>query len=180
MKTALVFWFTGLSGSGKTTVATAVKSRLEAAGRTVLILDGDDVRNRLHIQLGFSVADIIENNRLITDLCLEASGGYDIILVPIISPYQSSRAHARSLLGDRFYEIFFAADLDTVMRRDVKGLYKLARENKLNNLIGFSPSNVYEPPDSPDLTIDSRIETIEQSTAALYGFVNEKWQEFSS
>ena len=72
------------------------------------------------------------------------------------------------------------ADLDTVMRRDVKGLYKLARENKLNNLIGFSPSNIYEPPDSPDLTIDSRIETIEQSTAALYGFVNEKWQEFSS
>ncbi len=171
MKQGLVFWFTGLSGSGKTTVATAVKELLEAAGRTVLILDGDDVRKRLHVHLGFSEADIKQNNRLIAGLCQEALSRYDVIMVPIISPYRVSRAEARLLLGKRFFEIFFAADLETVMQRDVKGLYKLARENRIHNLIGYSPSNIYEPPESPDLIVDSRIETIEGSTDKLYGFI---------
>lgn len=171
MKQGLVFWFTGLSGSGKTTVATAVKELLEAAGYAVLVLDGDDVRKRLHVHLGFSEADIKKNNQLIAGLCQEALRHYDVIMVPIISPYRVSRAEARLLLGKRFYEIFFAADLETVMQRDVKGLYKLARENKIRNLIGYSPSNVYEPPEAPDLIIDSRMETIEDSTDKLHGFI---------
>ena len=171
MKQGLVFWFTGLSGSGKTTVATAVKELLEAAGYAVLVLDGDDVRKRLHVHLGFSEADIKKNNQLIAGLCQEALRHYDVIMVPIISPYRVSRAEARLLLGKRFYEIFFAADLETVMQRDVKGLYKLARENKIRNLIGYSPSNVYEPPEAPDLIIDSRMETIEGSTDKLHGFI---------
>lgn len=171
MKKGLVFWFTGLSGSGKTTVATAVKELLVAAGHAVLLLDGDDVRKRLHVHLGFSEADIKKNNRLIAGLCREALSRYDVIMAPIISPYRISRAEARQLLGKRFFEIFFAADLETVMQRDVKGLYKLARENKLHNLIGYSPSNVYEPPESPDLIIDSQIETIEGSTDKLHGFI---------
>jgi len=179
MKQGLVFWFTGLSGSGKTTVAMAVKGLLETAGKKVLILDGDDVRNRLHVDLGFSEADIKKNNQLIAGLCQAAISHYDVVMAPIISPYRASREEARLLLGKRFFEIFFAADLETVMQRDVKGLYKLARENKITNLIGYSPSNIFEPPEAPDLVIDSMVETVEQSTTSLYHFICEKLKEYT-
>ena len=180
MKKGLVFWFTGLSGSGKTTVANAVKSLLESSGEMVLVLDGDDVRNRLHVQLGFTEVDIKKNNELIADLCLKSRIHYDIILVPIISPYRISRKEARLLLGVNFSEIFFSANLEAVMQRDVKGLYEMARQNKINNLIGFSRSNIYEPPESPDLAIDSSIESVECSVNSLYNYILQKIQAYAS
>ena len=118
MRRALVFWFTGLSGSGKSSVAAAVRDRLCADGAKVLILDGDDVRARIHRHLGFSEADIRENNRLIAGLCDESRADYDVILVPIISPYAESRAAARAALAPGFYEIYCTAGLDIVARRD--------------------------------------------------------------
>src|SRR4051812_21104912 len=99
MTKALVFWFTGLSGAGKTTIALDLQKRLKAGGRSVLILDGDDVRKCLHVHLGFSPEDIRKNNALIVQLCQEQRAHHDINFVPIISPYRDSRANARALLS---------------------------------------------------------------------------------
>lgn len=171
MKKALIFWFTGLSGAGKTTVAIAVKPLLEAEGRTVMILDGDDVRKQSHAHLGFTEHDIIQNNILIARMCRTYQHSCDVILVPIISPYTSSRRSARKLLGEGFYVVYFAANLDTVGARDVKGLYAKAEHGEINNLIGFSPGCVYQPPAYADCVIDSAMESVEDSAARLFGFV---------
>lgn len=171
MKKGGIFWFTGLSGSGKTTIATAVKPLLEAEGHTVLILDGDDVRKSLHIRLGFSEQDIKRNNALIAELCHAYRSDYDVILVPIISPYESSRKQARDLLGEGFFEIFISAGLNTVIKRDVKGLYTKAKNREIDNMIGYSPSNVYEPPQSPDFVIYSDRDSIEKSVDDFYRFI---------
>jgi len=179
MKQGLVFWFTGLSGSGKTTVAKAVKPLLEKKGYSVLILDGDDVRSRLHIDLGFTPEDIRTNNSLILQLCETERENYNVLLIPIISPYASSRAEARDRLIDGFYEIYFSADLNTVIERDVKGLYKKARNNEVPNLIGYSPSNIYEPPINPDFVVNSATDPIEKSVNEFYSYLIRQLKECS-
>jgi len=171
MKRALIFWFTGLSGSGKTTVANAIKTLLESRDYRVLVLDGDDVREQLHIHLGFTEQDIKKNNSLIADLCQSYRSKYDVILVPIISPYEFSRKQASALLGDGFFDIYFSADLNTVIKRDVKGLYARAKQNRINNLIGYSPSNVYETPHNPDWVINSGIDNVVKSVDDFYRFI---------
>ena len=97
MTDASVYWFTGLSGAGKSTIAEEAKSKLELMGLQILILDGDVVRQNLHYSLGFSKSDIEENNRLISKLCVKHRQEYDIILVPIISPYRKSRNSAKKI-----------------------------------------------------------------------------------
>jgi adenylylsulfate kinase len=174
MEKGLIFWFTGMSGAGKTTVAKKVEILLKAAGYSVLVLDGDDIRSRLHCKLGFSEADIKENNRLIAVLCQKEQSNYDLILVPIISPYRISRSESRDLFGRKFYEIYFSADLEVVSKRDVKGLYAKAKRKEISNLIGFSESVPYEPPKNPDLTIDSGKDSIEKSVGEFYNFVINK------
>ncbi|MBI3316305.1 MAG: adenylyl-sulfate kinase [Candidatus Omnitrophica bacterium] len=171
---ALIFWFTGLSGSGKTTAAERAKTLLEKEARRVLILDGDDIRKRLHSDLGFGRGEIKENNARIAGLCDSERARYDVILVPIISPYAESRREARRRLEPGFYEIYFDADLETVMRRDVKGLYVKARRNELRDLIGYSPGAVYECPEKPDLIIASGRESAERSARALVLFIGEQ------
>lgn len=170
-KKALVFWFSGLSGSGKSTVANGVKPLLERQGYSVLILDGDDVRRRLHTHLGFNEEDIKKNNSLIADLCQKNRGSYDVVLVPIISPYESSRKDARALLGDGFYEVYISCDLETVVKRDIKSLYSKARRNEINNLIGYSPGAVYEAPQNPDFIVDSGQYTSEKSIEDFCEFI---------
>src|SRR3989344_5721469 len=103
---ATTIWFTGLSGSGKSTIASALALAFEAEGKTVATIDGDDVRERLHKHLGFTPAHIRENNRLIALLAKEACETHDVVLVPIISPFRASRASARSALGKGFTELY--------------------------------------------------------------------------
>lgn len=175
MKTTAYFWFTGLSGSGKTTVANGVKRKLEECGYSVNIVDGDDVRERFHAHLGFCEKDIKENNALIADICKEQGGAYDAVLVPIISPFAMSRRCARACLGERFYEIYFKADLDYVVQQDTKGLYAKARKNIIKDLIGFSPDGVpYEAPAHPDFIIDAQNEEPDDSIKKFFDFVLSK------
>ena len=103
---AFVLWFTGLSGSGKTSIAKSIKLIVEDQGKKVLILDGDKIRDKKHKDLGFSPRDIKLNNSLIAELCLKNIYKYDLILVPIISPFRDSRFHAKELLGNRFKEVY--------------------------------------------------------------------------
>ncbi len=174
-KETAIFWFTGLSGSGKTTVAKGVKRALETKGYSVAIIDGDEVRHCFHKQLGFSSQDIKENNSLIVQMCKKNKGEVDVIFVPIISPFKESRLKARECLGRNFYEIYFSAGLDCVVKRDVKGLYRKAKENIINNMIGFSREGVvYEAPEDPDLTICTQNAAPEASIKELYEFVVSK------
>lgn len=112
----------------------------------------------------------MENNALIADLCVKNRATCDAIFVPIISPYTQSRANARNLLGHGFHEIYLTAKLSTLKARDTKGLYKNARNGNINNLIGVSSTNLYEAPKTPDLTIDTDSETIQQSLNKLSKF----------
>ena len=166
-----VFWFTGLSGAGKTTLATAVAAELKADGTTLRILDGDDVREKLHGHLGFSRADILENNRLIAEMCVEAVANAESVLVPIISPYEEGRVLARERLGDAFRLIYFDAPLSHVENSDVKGLYAKARSGVINDMIGISDSNPYQAPAHPDLTIDISKESEAQLVSRLVNYV---------
>ena len=173
---AYVFWFTGLSGAGKTTIANAISESLKQQGFKVLSLDGDYVRQNLHIDLGFTPEDIIENNALIAELCKKYRREYDIILVPIISPYRESRRLARVLLTPEFYEIYFSADLKTVMQRDVKGLYAKAKRHEIRNMIGFSSESVYESPQDPDYVIDSSCEDVQTSIKGFERFIKKQFK----
>lgn len=174
---ATILWFTGLSGVGKSTLASGLRDALVAVGRRVLILDGDDVRNRLHRHLGFSPADIRLNNQLIAGLCAENRTEFDYILVPIISPYRDSRAAARSLLEPGFHEIFISASLDVLHGRDTKGLYAAAKRNEIGNLIGVSPTSPYDIPETADLVIDTGTESPDSSCQRLLRFAMDREQE---
>jgi adenylyl-sulfate kinase len=151
----VVAWFTGLSGAGKTTIATRAAALLAGRGLRVATLDGDAVRATRHRHLGFSPEDIRENNRLLAELCREAAGTHDVVLVPVISPFRDARASARGIIGRGFVEVFVNASLDEVGRRDTKGLYARARAGTMPGLIGVSPDVPYEPPLDPDVTLDT-------------------------
>lgn len=170
MSAGLVFWFTGLSGAGKSTVAEGTRELIEADGASVLVLDGDDVRERLHRHLGFTEPEIKENNALIAELCRQFRAEHDVILVPIISPYEISRRNSRDRLSPGFFEIYFKAGVDVVAERDPKGLYAKARRGEIDNMIGFSPSAPYEEPKNPDLVLDTASLTPEDSIERLYAF----------
>ncbi|MBF0358739.1 MAG: adenylyl-sulfate kinase [Magnetococcales bacterium] len=169
---AMIFWFTGLSGSGKTTIAQSVQSQLSQNNLRVLLLDGDDVRDRFHRHLGFSEADIKENNRLMQQLGRENQDQYDVILVPIISPYASSRAAGKKLFGSRFFEVYINAEPETVIERDTKGMYAKARRGEIDNLIGFSPNSPYEPPTDADIVLNTSKESELESVNRLLEFIN--------
>ena len=171
MNRAAVFWFTGLSGAGKTTIAEGVREKLEAEGHAVLILDGDEVRRRFHATLGFGESDIKRNNALIVDLCASARADHDVILVPIIAPYRQARDSARAALAPGFHEIFVDSPLECVLKRDVKGLYRRAARGEIPRLVGTTGASPFEPPESPDLVIASVDEPPAQSIDRLHRYV---------
>ena len=168
---AAVFWFTGLSGAGKSTICEIVQRRLAADGLCIVVLDGDDVRQRLHRHLGFSPEDIAENNALIAGLCEKERNRCDLILVPIISPFRASREAARKRLCEGFHEIHFDAPVETVRGRDVKGLYAKADSGEITGMIGIDPGVLYEPPKNPDLRLDTETETRDRSAGRLYDYI---------
>jgi adenylylsulfate kinase len=166
-KYSLVLWFTGMSGAGKTTIAEKTSVQLRENNLHPLILDGDAIRGSLHKHLSFTKEDIMENNRLISELCVQKMTNYDVIIVPIISPYKISREKARKAIGSDFFEIYIEATLDTLIKRDSKGLYQKSMEGKIDNLIGFSKKNIFEKPESPDLIINTNSQTVEKSVSIL-------------
>jgi adenylyl-sulfate kinase len=166
-----IYWFTGLSGSGKTTIADNLKVKLDILGKRVLILDGDMVREKLHTHLGFSREDIKENNRLIAKLAKDELSNYDVILVPIISPYLDDRAMAKRLIGEHFAEIFINAPLQECIQRDVKGLYKKALAGEIDNFIGVHDSNPYQAPQNPDLELNTKILNEDECSNKLLQFI---------
>jgi adenylylsulfate kinase len=148
-----IVWMTGLSGAGKSTLATAVAARL-APNRAVELLDGDDVRTFLSAGLGFSRADRDTNVHRIAYVARLLANHGVLVLVAAISPYAETRARLRELshaAGHVFLEVFVHAPLETVIERDVKGLYRRARAGEIPSFTGIS--DPYEPPAAPDLEL---------------------------
>ena len=150
----LTVWFTGLSGSGKSTLADAVARRLFESGRPAYLLDGDNIRHGLNVDLGFSPAERTENVRRIGEVArLMADAGL-VALVPVISPYRADRDAVRAghvAAGLRFVEVFVDTPLELCEQRDPKGLYQLARAGKLTSFTGID--DPYQPPLEPELRV---------------------------
>lgn len=151
----LVVWFTGLSGSGKSSIATETRELLIDMGWSVAVLDGDQLRRSVGRHLGFSTEDIEESSRLAIKACRQSRKDHDVVLVPRISPFRRSRADARDFLGDRFIETYVCATLDSVQARDPKGLYARFRDGDGEAPIGVPGGATYEPPDNPELVLDT-------------------------
>ncbi len=152
-KATPVIWFTGLSGSGKTTIANELKRVLQINGKSITIIDGDEIRNNKHLHLGFGREDVRKNNIVIANMAKEKAKDYDLVLVSVISPYQEDRDAVRSIIGDNIHIVYVNTDINTCIKRDVKGLYARALGGEINNFIGISPSNPYEVPINPDIEI---------------------------
>jgi adenylylsulfate kinase len=162
-----IVWLTGLSGAGKSTLATAVASRL-AASRSVEVLDGDDIRTFLSAGLGYSRADRDTNVRRIAYVARLLANHGVLVFVAAISPYRDTRDELRRLseaAGHSFVEVYVNAPLDTVVARDVKGLYKRAQAGELPSFTGVS--DPYEAPEAPAVEVRTDRETTDDSATRI-------------
>lgn len=149
-----VVWFTGLSGSGKSTLANALELELHRRGMRTYILDGDNIRQGLNKDLGFTDADRVENIRRIAEVAKLMMDAGMVVMTAFISPFKREREMARDLIcADHFVEVYVSTSLEVCEKRDVKGLYKLARGGKIPNMTGVN--SAYEPPEQPMFTIEA-------------------------
>jgi adenylylsulfate kinase len=166
-------WLTGLSGSGKSTIAVDLEKRLCERGVRSYILDGDNVRHGLNKNLGFSPEDRTENIRRIGEVAKLFTDAATVTLTAFISPYRADRDQVRALMkpGD-FVEVYVDCPVDVCEQRDVKGLYKKARAGEIKEFTGISAP--YEAPDSPELTIKTSQQSVEQSAKQILACLEQR------
>lgn len=169
-----ILWFTGYSGAGKSTIANKVEKKLFELSHHTHLLDGDNVRQGLCRDLGFSESDRVENIRRVAEVARLMLDAGLIVLTAFISPFRAERRMARGLVGDgEFIEIFVDTPLAVAESRDIKGLYEKARKGQLRDFTGID--SPYEIPERPEIRIDTTAMSAEQSAMAVldYLFVNE-------
>jgi bifunctional enzyme CysN/CysC len=168
-----VLWFTGLSGSGKSTLAMAVEQELFRRGYNVYVLDGDNVRQGLSANLGFSPEDRAENIRRIGEVAALFADAGLITITSFISPYRADRQRARQAAKDRFHEIYIHAGLATCEKRDPKGLYQKARRGEIAEFTGITAP--YEAPENFELLVDTERMSVEESVAQIIAYVEQNF-----
>jgi adenylylsulfate kinase len=165
-------WFTGLSASGKSTLANAVARTLHEKGISTIVLDGDNIRHGLNKDLGFSPEDRVENIRRIGEVAKLFTSAAVINLTAFISPYRQDRETARNLQPETFIEVFCDAGLDVCEDRDPKGLYKKARANLIKDFTGINAP--YEAPEKAEIRVDTGHTSIEECIEVVLGYLREK------
>ena len=170
---SFLIWFTGLSGSGKSTIANLVEQKLFERGVKTYVLDGDNIRKGINKDLSFSPHDRTENIRRIAELAGLFIDAGVVVLAAFVSPYKKDRANIKSIVKDiNFVEIFVNTSLEECEKRDVKGLYKKARAGEIKNMTGISAP--YEEPKNPDVEIMTENESIEDSVERIMKYIEPK------
>jgi adenylylsulfate kinase len=168
-----VVWFTGLSASGKSTLAYGVEERLHAAGHHAFVLDGDKIRLGLCSDLGFSDADRAENIRRVGEVAKLFAQSGTIVLAAFISPLAKDRAYVRRLMqGENFFQVYCDCSLEVCEQRDPKGLYRKARQGLIKEFTGISSR--YEKPEDADLVLNTAKEPVEESIGRAIKFLRDK------
>lgn len=166
----VLLWFTGLSGSGKSTVANSVAQKLHEEGKLTYLLDGDNVRHGLNKDLGFSIEDRKENIRRIGEVAKLFVDAGVITLASFIAPLKEDRQLVRELLGKSFIEIFVDCSLEECEKRDPKSLYKKARNGEIKEFTGIS--SPYEKPENPEIHLTTDNETLEESAEIVLSYLD--------
>ena len=168
----VLLWYTGLSGSGKSTIANAVEAKLFELGCHTYLLDGDNVRMGLNKGLTFSDEDRIENIRRISEVAKLFVDAGLIVSTAFISPFKEDRARARSIMNQgEFVEVFIDTPLEVCESRDPKGLYKKARAGEISNFTGIS--SAFDVPEQPEIHVKTAQQSIEQSVEQIIGYLRE-------
>lgn len=170
---SFLIWFTGLSGAGKSTLANAVEMRLHEMGVHTYPLDGDNIRDGINKNLSFSADDRNENIRRVAEIGKLFVDAGIVVLGSFISPYRNSREEIKQIVGeDNFVEVFLNTSLEECERRDVKGLYKKARNGEIPSFTGIS--SPYEAPENPDVEIRTEELSVEEGADKVMAFISKK------
>jgi adenylylsulfate kinase-like enzyme len=163
-----------MSGSGKSTLAGHIKEIYQKKNYSVRIVDGDDIRDKDVEKLSFSRKDVEVNNLRIAKLCLELKdGGFDLIIVSVVSPYDEIRKTTKAILSPYYYLVYVKADIVSLKKRDTKGLYRAADQGFIDNLIGYSEINPYDEPIDCDFIVNTdNSVSLNNSKQLLLDFVN--------
>ena len=170
---AFLIWFTGLSGSGKSTIANALENELHTRNISTYSLDGDNIRQGINKDLGFSSEHRTENIRRIAEVAhLFVDAGL-VTIASFVSPFRKDREDVKKIVGDdKFIEVYVSTSLEECERRDVKGLYKKAREGEITNMTGISAP--YEKPLNADLEIDTQLESVEEAVQKILQLIDKR------
>ena len=172
---SFLMWFTGLSGSGKSTIANLVELELHKKGIKTYVLDGDNIRKGINKDLTFAPEDRTENIRRIAEIANLMVEAGNVVLAAFVSPYKKDRENVKNILkNSNFVEIYVNTSVEECEKRDVKGLYKKARAGEIKNMTGISAP--YEAPENPDLEIITENLTIEQSVNEVLKYIQPKLQ----
>lgn len=171
----VLIWFTGLSGSGKSTVATMLEKKLYDMGKLTYLLDGDNVRHGLNSDLGFSKEDRVENIRRIAEISKLFVDSWVITIATFISPFINDREAVRELLKEDFIEVYIDCPIEVCENRDPKGIYKKAREGEIKDFTGID--SPYEAPVNPEITVQTHLNSLEECVSKIIDYLKTslKW-----
>ena len=155
LKESKIIWLTGMSGAGKSFYSKYLYEKYNFLNKKIKILDGDTIRDKYDVPLGFSQNDIFKNNMFVASICENEYKKYDVTIVSVISPYESIRRKIKKIFKNNIYFIYVSADIKSLKSRDTKKLYLKADNNEIKDLIGYSKISKYEKPLNPDIILNT-------------------------